>query len=173
MSFTFVVEDGTGLANSTSYAALDFANAYAATNPFQASTWNGLSDAAKQNLLMFATRTLDNRFQWAGEKAFAVSALRWPRYGAYDRDGFPVNPRAVPVEVQEATVEMAIYLMQDDWTAPRAEDQFKELDVDVITVKYNTDYRRGYMPDSVVQILDTLGTANTGRRPRFVKIVRS
>ena len=173
MPLVFKAEDGSGDPDATSYCTVEFADDYVALNTFQSSAWAALDEGVKENLLMRASKMLDVRFLWAGQKVEEESGLRWPRAGTYDRDGFAIGDDVIPQALQEATAEFATYLMNDDWTAPREADQFKEVQVDAIDIKYNTDYRRAYIPDTIVQMLDGLGSANTGKRPRFVKIVRS
>jgi len=57
------------------------------------------------------TAYLVGRFdgRWRGVKAQdrAHQALPWPRYGAYDTDGYPIDSTTIPNEVLSATAEAA------------------------------------------------------------------
>lgn len=103
----FTVENGTGLADATSYATIAFADSYFADR--LVTTWTG-EDAAKQAALIKATDYID--FRWAakfiGSKQFPETpqALQFPRSG-YDLDGIAMDD-LVPTAVQKACVEYAL-----------------------------------------------------------------
>lgn len=173
MAFQFVVETGVGDPDANSYCTVEFADDYSEMNIQRSAEWLALEEEDKMRLLARSSKTLDYRFKWNGERVDADSGLKWPRAGVYDEDGFIIPDDCIPSILQEATAEFAMYLMTDDWTAPRDEDQFKEIKIDVIDLKFDTNYRRSYVPPSIVAMLDELGNANTGLRPAFKKIVRS
>ena len=173
MAFTFVVETGEADPDANSYAALQFADDYVDTNSYASSEWLALDDDAKEKLLVRSSKIIDVRFKWNGQRVDQDSGLRWPRAGCFDEDGFQIADNVIPRILQEAVVEFATYLMNDDWSAPRDADQFKEIKVDVLDIKYNTDYRRAYIPDTIVQMLSALGLCTTGNRPGFKPIRRT
>jgi hypothetical protein len=173
MAFSFVVETGIADPDANSYCTVEFADDYVEANTHVSSDWTALDDATKERLLVRASKTLDVRFRWQGTRVDQDSGLKWPRSGVYDEDGFQIGDDVIPRLLQEATAEMATYLMSDDWTAPRENDQFKELQVDVIDIKFDTDYRRSYVPDTIIAMLHTLGFANSGKRPGFKPIIRT
>jgi hypothetical protein len=173
MAFTFVVEIGEADPDANSYCDVSFADDYIEANAFASAEWLALEEEDKQRLLVRASKQLDVRFKWHGTRVDADSGLKWPRAGAYDEDSFVIPDTTIPKLLKEATAEFACYLMNDDWTAPRDSDQFKRLQVDVIDVQFNTDYRRSYIPDTLVQMLRDLGVATSGNRPGFKKIVRT
>lgn len=100
----FVVEDGTGLANSNAYVSVAEADAY-----FVESTnrWTGTS-LAKQKAIVRATRAVDllgdGRFK--GIKLLSTQALAWPREDAYDSDGYEMT--GVPQYLKNAVFEAAL-----------------------------------------------------------------
>lgn len=79
---TFVVEDGTGLDNSTSYVDLAFSEDYLG------STW-AADDTEKQNALITATEYADARWgtRLQSRPLTTTQALELPRYALYDRYG--------------------------------------------------------------------------------------
>jgi hypothetical protein len=173
MAFSFVVETGTADSDATSYSTVEFADDYVEANHFAATDWLALDEEDKQRLLVRSSKVLDIRFKWNGQRVDQDSGLKWPRSGVYDEDSFQIADDVIPRILQEATVEFATYLMNDDWTAPRDADQYKELQIDVIDVKYNTEFRRAYIPPTIIAMLEALGASSTGNRPAFKPIRRS
>lgn len=173
MAFTFVVETGEADPDANSYCDVAFADDYVEANHFASADWLALEEEDKQRLLVRSSKVLDIRFKWHGQRIDPDSGLKWPRAGVYDEDSFVIADDVIPRILKEATVEFACYLMSDDWTAPRENDQFKRLQIDVIDVQFNTDYRRAYIPDTLVQMLRDLGVSTNGNRPGFKKIIRT
>jgi len=173
MAFTFVVETGEADSDANSYCSVEFADDYTEANTFESEAWLELEEETKQRLLVRSSKILDVRFKWNGTRVEQDSGLKWPRAGVYDEDGFLIRDDVIPKILQEATAEFAVYLMNDDWTAPRSNDEFAALTVDVINIKFNTDYRRAYIPPTIVSMLDDLGDSSTGNRPNFKRIVRT
>lgn len=174
MAFSFVVEDGSADSEATSYCTVEFADDYIEANIYASTEWLALEEEDKERLLVRASRHLDRNFVWEGLRVDQDSGLRWPRSGVYDADNFLICPDVIPEVLKEATAEMASYLMQNDWTnAEEGRSGLKEVKVDVIEVKFDTGLSsRGVIPSAVSALLLGLGTAETGHKPRFKKIVR-
>lgn len=173
MAFTFVVEDGSADSDANSYCTVEFADDYIEAHTHQSEAWFDLEEEVKQRLLVRASKVIDYRFKWEGTRVEQDSGLKWPRAGVYDEDGFLIRDDQIPRILQEAVAEFAVYIMNDDWTAPRENDEFSAIQVDVISLKFNTDFRRAYMPESIEQMLSSLGRATSGRRPSFRPIIRN
>ena len=101
----FVVEDGTGLADATSYASVAEADAYFSDSGV--ATWTGI-DAVKQQALVRGTRALDGMYAsaWPGRKVRGDQGLEWPRIDAVDMSGYTLDE--VPRAVKAATIEAAL-----------------------------------------------------------------
>jgi hypothetical protein len=103
---TLIVEDGTGLPNSNSYADATFADAYFLDR--NNSTWAALSGTQKDAALIAATDYIDVRFgplfkglillDSAVDPDVVTQALQFPR------DAFS----GVPINVKKATAEYAV-----------------------------------------------------------------
>lgn len=106
--------------NADSYAALADTDAYFAAlgNLLWAAT-----DAIKENMLRRATRYFENQYRtrWIGIRANQTQALAWPRvdgmrtllitivaYPLLDIDGFQIGMNEVPLNIQRATMEVAL-----------------------------------------------------------------
>lgn len=101
----FVVEDGSGLPNATSYLSVEDADAYF-EGKRGASTWNAATEAAKQSALMEATGYLDLRW---GAVAYGVPVNDLQAL-VYPRTALPTCARGqlVPQQVKNATAEYAL-----------------------------------------------------------------
>ena len=170
MAFIFTVETGTGLTTSTSYCATAFADDYFEVQP-SATAWAGLSDDSKEYYLSLATRFLDQKVDWKGTIASATQALRWPRVGAYTRDGISVGSTVIPRAVKAATCEMALYLITNDPNAGQDTDKLRKIVVDVIEIEYQEGASQPKIPSIINSILTGLGFFVAGGRG-FGKIVR-
>jgi hypothetical protein len=104
---TFVVEDGTGLSTATSYVSVADADSYVSTMGGNA-TWEAATNAQKQGALMYATRYLDDSFQWYSFIYSTSQALGWPRNSFTDKEGRTIPAATVHEPIKNATVEMAL-----------------------------------------------------------------
>ena len=100
---SFVVEDGTGLANSTSFCSVAFANAYARIHGKTA--WLALTDEQKQITLVMATDYVNSGYDWRGKQVVPDQALAHPRCGFTIPSGKETTE--VPPCVKKAVAELA------------------------------------------------------------------
>lgn len=171
MAFVFTVETGVGLSDANSYASLDEADDYLIANIHVYPKWTALTDENKESLLAFASRLIDQRTSWYGEKAVTTSALRWPRTGLADRDGNDIASNVVPPAVKAATIEVAASLIDADRSVERGSDGLKELQVDVVKLVFDEAFRLPTFPPNVQYILTGLGAVASGTRG-FKKIIK-
>ncbi len=99
----FVVEDGSGKTNATSYGSVEAADQYHLNRGN--TMWAALTPEAKQQNLNKASEYADQRFgkRWLGERGSVTQALDWPR--SYVTG---VEPDEIPVKLQYATFEYAL-----------------------------------------------------------------
>jgi hypothetical protein len=172
----FVVEDGTGLTTATSYVSTQEADEYLSLRPNYAA-WDAAENV--EELLMWATRLLDQRATWYGNKQVNESSLRWPRYGVNDRDGIAIPYDEVPLAVKHATIEIAYHLLTQnvDPSAPIATaGEIKRVKADVVEVEYFEGTARAttnYFPVGINDILRGLGSISTGTGSKFGRILRA
>ena len=130
-----VVEDGTGLAAANSYASIAEANAYFLDRANAA--WDAAEDDARSAALIRATTAIDGVYgsRWPGFRCMELQGLDWPRYEAWDRDGYPLT--GLPKKVKEATCEAAlIELGSSGALSKKADIGLSELTVGSITKKW-------------------------------------
>jgi hypothetical protein len=196
MAFTFIVEDGTIVPNANSYVAVQTACDYLDENIHVGPQWEALTLDSQQKLLAWATRYLDHRAIWDGIptadylaspvacnvvstwaayspllNTTSPQALRWPRANVYDIDGRLIGMNEIPLQLIQATCEMARYLIDVDRSVERPQDGLLELKIDVVTMKFAPDYTLPNVPADISFILRGLGSISSGRT-NFSKIRR-
>ena len=173
MAFTFVVEDGTGLATATSYVSVADADDIIAVNIHIDQTWLDLGTDSKEKLLAWATRIHDAQTRWKGTKTVATSQLRWPRTGVCDRDETLIGINEIPYQLEVATAEYARYLIAGDRTLERDQDGLIRLKADVVELEFKDGYQLPQIPAQMTYLLDGLGYISSGgQHPRFVRLSR-
>lgn len=113
-----VVEDGTGLENSNSYASSVEAKAYHADRGNTA--WAAAASADQTAALIKATGYIDGQYftRFPGKfQLKTIQALQWPRSDAVDRNGLSLA--GIPKSVKVATFEAALIFLSTDIVAPR------------------------------------------------------
>lgn len=108
-----VVEDGTGLTNADAYISVAGADAYHAAQGSPAA-WTAATTSDKEDAIRQATTYLDGKYAraWRGMRAHRTQALRWPRIGAIDIDGYELPSTAVPVRLGYAAAELALKVIE-------------------------------------------------------------
>lgn len=105
---TIEVEDGTGKAAAVSYISASDAGSYFSARGVE--TWTEYGSDEQEAALVRATSALDSwlRGRWLGTKKTQTQALAWPRTDVVDEEGFDVSESIVPIQVKQATCEIAL-----------------------------------------------------------------
>lgn len=116
-----VVEDGTGLTNANSYISVADADTYHSDRAH--TDWGAASAGDKESALINATQYIDGKYRtrWRGWRGHENQRLAWPRYNVVDSDGWSVDWDSVPVNVQYATAEAALLIIQGEDLSPSLE----------------------------------------------------
>jgi len=134
---TITVEDGTGLADANSYVSEDEADTYAEDRGITA--WTDSQDD-KEAALVRATTTLDAmyRTRFSGSKLNGrAQALEWPRINSFDYLGNLLDDDEVPIEVRDATIELAIRELADPGsTMPDLDRAVRSLRAGSVSIEY-------------------------------------
>jgi hypothetical protein len=107
---SFVVEDGKGLENANAYISVVDCDTYQAE--FARTAWALLTNDNKQLYIKQATKYIDNKYNFKGQKISRAQALSWPRSDCYDKDGFLIDSDIVPKEIEKAVCEIAYLYSQ-------------------------------------------------------------
>lgn len=157
MAVTMVVEDGTIVENANSYVSISYANTYLERNIHKYTTWENLSDDDKSALLVWSSSVIDNYFNFEGLRMTGDQDLRWPRYGAYDLDGYLIPNTEIPRELKDSVCELALAYATEDRLDDPDTAGISELKVDVIELKFDKIDRPIAVPANVQQMMRTIG----------------
>lgn len=140
MAINFVVEDGTGLSDATSYISLADADQYVEDYVANASDWNSAVDDVKKQALNVASQFIDIQYvPLQGVRIKEEQALNWPRSYVIDRDGYSVDSDIVPKRVEQAAVEVALYFITNGEVYSQLDSegrlQAQRITIDVITIQ--------------------------------------
>lgn len=136
-----VVEDGTGLATANTYIGTADADTYHLDRDH--AQWGAASNAAKESALIQATQWIDGRYRsrWLGNRSTLAQALAWPRYDAYDEDGFVLS--GIPRRLQWATAEAALLVVMGEDLSPALERGGRVRRESVVNGLTDTEYESG------------------------------
>lgn len=167
---TLVLEDGTGLSNSNTYASLVEADAYFSSHPYYADAWDNLGTPDREANLILATSSLDALITWEGYINSSTQALDWPRTGVVDNEGRIIASDIVPKGVKVATMEMAMFSSRGDPYAPSSSTGLESLKIDVIELKFTGSTSITPVPAAALLALNGLGAYTYGSRIRKVLV---
>lgn len=123
--------------------------------------------------LVNATRCIDSYAEWIGDRYSRDQRLDWPRVNAYV-DSFIIDQISFPIEVVEATYEMALWLMTNSGaTYVDQSSSYDSIKVGPITIDFNQQAlgaARQYFPDIVASLLKDLGTVQNPDLPGQTKL---
>jgi hypothetical protein len=156
-----VLEDGTGIVTANAYATVDEVTDILSVNIH--SKWSLLDPDSQKNLVIWATRILDERVRWYGTKTFETSGTAFPRVGVRDRENNPIDDNLVPRQVKIATAVLADHLTAGNPDAVDSASNLKGLKVDVIELDFDPKLAVNKFPPELMLILAGLGQGNFGR----------
>jgi hypothetical protein len=86
------------------------------TRRLHSSAWMSVTPTQQDAALMWATRLIDQGFDWTGAVRTLEQSLRWPRAGMRDLDYRWVPYDTVPERLKDAVADLALALIQRDRT---------------------------------------------------------
>ena len=102
---TLTVETGAGLADADSLVSLADFKAY---QDKIGNDYSSYADAKIEEALRRASSFLSNSYRWQGYRSQNRNqALAWPRSGVVDQEGQGIDSDEIPVEITNATNEIA------------------------------------------------------------------
>jgi len=139
MAVNFVVEDGSGKSDATSYISV--ADADQVITDYGLAWPAGYTDDQKKVALNNGTRYLDTKYNgaWKGYKNSETQALAWPRADVTDADGWYIDSNIIPAQVEQATVEVAVYFAENGAAFPDLDNpgalKMQKIKIDVIEIQ--------------------------------------
>lgn len=171
-----VIDTSPFSATCNSYASSAGMNEYVSTrvpNPATVAAWENLEPAQQAMYLVNATRSIDSYAEWIGDRYSRDQRLDWPRVNAYV-DSFIIDQISFPLEVVEATYEMALWLMLNSGeTYVDQSSSYDAIKVGPITIDFNQQVlgsARQYFPDAVAALLKDLGSIQNPDLPGQTKL---
>lgn len=150
-----------GSATANCYTTVAFADQFHADRPpvgTSAATglWHDASTDQKTAALLWATKVLEQYFEWNGSVVNTTQSLLWPRAGLYAMNGLTeLDTTTVPVQIQWATAEFARQLLVGDRTGDSIiESQgLKMLKAGPIRMDFKDTVYPKPIPDAVVNLI--------------------
>lgn len=149
--------------DANSYCLVLEADRYNAYNLY-ATAWAAATSDQKIATLVMATRMLNELVEWSGFKTTLEQALRWPRGGVIDRDGYSIDNDVIPQFLKDATAELARYLLSSDrqTTLDAAVTGIKSVKADTVEVVFDKMDRANAIPDSVMAMINFYASQVSG-----------
>jgi hypothetical protein len=157
MAATFIVEDGSVIANANALVSLADANQID-ENFSSSAAWVAATDEVKQNAIREATRYLNFFFIWLGYKVDADQTCQWPRFEMEDEDGNAISEVIVPQAVKEACTYLAIKVIDGDTLLEDFDNESKIKKMkDVLgPITEEREFIQGEKPGKTYQLVDKL-----------------
>jgi hypothetical protein len=135
----FVVEDGTGKSDATSYVALEYAEIYADSffSDTEYTLWSNANDETLKRLLNRASVYLDRTYVFHGERSLATQALEFPRASLYDTLGNEIT--GISTVIQQATCIAASKMLSGVELSPDMDRRTIREKIDTIDITYASD----------------------------------
>lgn len=160
---------------ANTYVTLEDATVYLVDGRLYSEAWTGATPTNQERALIQATRLLDEWFDWYGIVRTREQALRWPRSGVLDREGYNLDYDTIPVDVANATADLALELLKRDRSAePELIGQgFRQARVGPLSVTVDDNARVEQIPRLVFSTLDHLGSPKAGPAGSQSRLVRA
>lgn len=105
---TLITETGSGVAGATSYVSLSEADSH--FTALANDDWTSAADGQREEALIRAALHIDS-YLYPGTVLDWDQGLKWPRSGAYDRDGRAMT--GLPHALRTAALELADIFLHD------------------------------------------------------------
>jgi hypothetical protein len=159
------------------------ANAILAQEIRDLTAWNALTPTQQKVQIIAATRWLDDKVVWTGDRKsdpvrprvlqmnppLPLQSLGWPRKGAFDRERRKVRDDVVPFQVLRATALLANYLINDN-AADQDQAGIRRFRTDTFEIEYQQGWFQSPAPPWLKFVLFGLG--QLGNELGLKKIVR-
>jgi len=158
MAFTFIVEDGTIVANANSYVSVEEADDTLEIDFRLNGIWSEFDQATKELKLAQATRYLDDNYQWFGRRTEpSVQPLKWPRCGMRDCEGNCIGPNVMPSELKRATAQLAVWLHSNDGNETMEAQGVKRFRSEEMEIEWQEGYWGRSAPEFLSRLLICFG----------------
>lgn len=154
-------------ATSNSYVTMAEAATYF-SNRLHKDAWTEAGSSDKTAALLWATRLLDTRILWEGEKTDQVQALCWPRQYVVDPEKANLygnsqylDENAIPLFLKDAQCELALSLLTSDVTQDPDSTGMDSVSVGSLSIQYNSNQKVKVLPRAVRDLVHRYGEIDT------------
>jgi hypothetical protein len=162
-----ILDTTVGGTSSNAYCTLAEAETYMESR-LHKDAWTSAVDADKNAAIVWATRILDEELEWDGSVYSSAQALRWPRIGAYTRDGYAISSSTIPQFLKNATAEFAFSLITEDRTGDFEMAGLKKIViVGAVELTADKSIPKPTIPDSVYKMV-SFCSVKMASRTRFL-----
>lgn len=109
------------VSGTDTYATVAYVDAYVASRPGYAGTWDSKTTAKKEAALIMALYHLDYSYIWKGTAAEEDQTMAWPRTGLVTRAGKVIEDDEIPADIIRAHAELALQWIEYDQLMPSAQ----------------------------------------------------
>lgn len=129
-----IEEDGSLVDNANTYASLSYVDAFC--SDLGLTSWASCSTATREAAILRGMAYIES-LSFKGYKSDAAQALKWPRDGVYDEDGYAIEDDEIPANLLRAVARAAYEESVSAGTLqPTRTSGIKRERVDVIEVEY-------------------------------------
>ena len=146
-------------ANANAYLTQAEATTFLEDHRIHTEDWTSASDGDKDTTIVWATKVIDQAFEWFGVRTTIEQALRWPRSGIFDLDDFEYDVDALPEILKDATASLAFeFIKADRLKEPGLLGQgFSRAQLGSISVDVDPTALLQEVPEYIVRMLGPLG----------------
>ena len=152
---------------ANSYVTLAEAQAYFAGR-FPSTDWDDATEPHMERALLTGTKRLDRadfrgvpRYPLTGTATGTTQALKWPRQGVTNEEGWTYLDTVIPQPIKEAQMELAYAVLSGDLSlAASGLEQFDEAKVGPLEVKIRHQRKSGDLPEVVRRLIRPLTTGS-------------
>lgn len=171
MAFTFIVEDGTIVANANSYLTVAEADDILVLNFQQNAIWSALDETDKELMLASSTRYLDDNYQWFGQRTEpGVQPLKWPRINMVDCEGNCIGANVIPGELKRAAAQLSVWLRSNDGNGQMDGAGVRRFRSEEVEIEWQDGYYGRVAPEFLSRLLICFGYGPNDRG--FKPIIR-
>ena len=150
------IDSTIGGENANSYVTESEADDYF-ENRLHSGLWADFEQ--KEQALITATKLLERYVCWNCVRKNLTQSLTFPAYNAYDNQGRLISNSVIPVQVKEATFELAYSILEEDRTLENDLAGISNIKVGSLSISAVSSDRKDVIPPTVYQILRSLGTS--------------
>ena len=138
----FVVEDGTGKADATSYVTVaEFRSYWNDRNQY----YKDYDDKTIESWLIIATEYIDYHYKFYGYATeYDTQALQWPRTGLRDNKGNQIASDEIPQELKDATFRLAKEATNQKDLETKVNTGEKAKRIGPVSITYKDGFKRDF-----------------------------